>query len=122
MSENLTEITNLSTTPVFPNKITVVGNIGVGKTTTIDILQSNITNSESIFERFEENEHLSKFYEELKKNPNSYNQYSYPTLKSFLQLRFETWRKLNKYKTFIVDRCLFEDRHIFFESHKDSNF
>lgn len=83
MSSNLTN-TFPQITPY--SKIMVCGNVGVGKTTACQKLESSILNSQAVYERFDENPHLALFYQELEKNPNGYNKYSYDTQLTFLNL------------------------------------
>ena len=110
-------------------KIVVCGNIGVGKTTACAKLESVISNSESIYERFDENPFLPMFYNEMKKDAGIYNKFSFPTQMKFLDLRAQREEELSENnkenlenKCYIIDRSLLEDRYIFGQLHIDSNF
>ena len=104
-------------------KIIVCGNVGVGKTTACHNLESQLQNSEAIYERFDENPYLPLFYKELQNKPTGYNKYSYQTQVTFLNLRAQRELDLqNKDKCYIVDRSLLEDRYIFGQLHIDDGF
>jgi len=74
-----------------------------------------------IFEKFEENPHLSKFYDHLQTHGLTYNPHSYDTQLSFLKGRIKqeaevfSPEKLKNTSTkyFIVDRSIFEDCYVF---------
>jgi len=104
-------------------KIIVCGNVGVGKTTACHNLETQLPNSEAIYERFDENPYLPLFYKELQNKPTGYNKFSYQTQLTFLNLRAQREIDLqNKDKCYIVDRSLLEDRYIFGQLHIDDGF
>ena len=105
--------------------VAISGNIGSGKTTLCKYLEENLENSSIIYEKYEENEHLTNFYEFLKKNGLTYNPYSYKTQLKFLQGRIKQEEEIMKDKstnalqvqTFVVDRSIHEDALVFALSH-----
>lgn len=105
-------------------KIVICGNIGVGKTTSVRKLIGAIQNSEAVFEKFEENEHLPGFYKVLEeKGTGIYNEFCYPTQMAFLTSRAK--RELNcqnPEKVYILDRGLMEDKYIFGQNQIDQGF
>lgn len=91
-----------------------MGNIGAGKTTLCKNLAKTIPNSRVAYEEFEENKYLPLFYKHLTKNGPGYNPYAYPMQMEFFKSRYERELKcLNNKESWIIDRCILEDRHVF---------
>lgn len=96
----------------------VSGNISCGKSTLCKRLTDRLNNAVYIEESFEKSSLLPLYYTESQRNEetgDSYNKYAYPVQLEFLENRF--LNELNSDKllnqTLILDRCLFEDYHIF---------
>lgn len=108
--------------------IAISGNIGSGKTTLCKFLEEAVEDSMVIYEKFEENQYLEKFYSHLKTHGMVYNPYSYPTQLTFLQGRIRQEMELFSFKngedptirTYIVDRSIHEDSAVFAQSQFNS--
>lgn len=108
----------------FASPSAISGNIGSGKTTLCKYIEEVLEQSMVIYERFEENEHLARFYDHLKQNGINYNPYSYPTQLKFLQSRMRQENEIFGDQTpvqqgirrFVVDRSIFEDSSVFAKS------
>lgn len=105
-------------------KIVICGSIGVGKTSTVEGLVGSILNSEAVYEKFEENDHLPNFYKTLEeKGFGHYNKYCFPTQMTFLHSRAKRELNcLNQDKVYILDRGLMEDKYIFGQNQIDQGF
>ena len=111
-------------------KIAVCGNIGVGKSTLCKKLVSTMRTGEhtNVYSSEDEaNFHFFKkysfdFLEEWSKNGDVYNRFAYPMIMKFFESRLNTELACtDQYKTYIVDRSLFEDRFIFAQHYMASN-
>ena len=111
-------------------KIALCGNIGVGKTTLRNKLVSTIKTSEAIGLRASEDytdfhwfkKYAFEFLQEWSKKGNVYNRHTYPMIMKFLESRLNRETACtDPYKTYIIDRSLYEDRFIFAQSYMDSN-
>ena len=107
--------------------IAISGNIGSGKTSLCKYLEEAVENSMVIYEKFEENAYLEKFYDHLKTHGLVYNPYSYATQLTFLQGRIRQEIELFSsnnvgpaIRTFIVDRSIHEDSAVFAQSQFNS--
>jgi len=71
-----------------------------------------------MLEKFETNEYLPHFYEEMKKvGSKAYNKYAYPTQMVFFNSRVEREAICDEQdKVYIIDRSIPEDRYIFAEN------
>ena len=101
-------------------KITVCGNIGVGKSTLCTAIAKKIPNAVPVYESFLDNKYQPLFYDEYKKKGNGYNKYAFPMTMWFLNNRYERELSMNDTnKCYIVDRGMIEDRTIFAQNYID---
>lgn len=103
------------------------GNISTGKSTLGENLKHSLPDSIYIEEKFKELKKLPLYYEECqrtKKTENKHNKYALDLQLEFLELRFENERFRNElfHKNLILDRCIFEDFHIFAKSQLELGF
>ncbi len=87
--------------------IVIGGMIGIGKTTTAQILEKEL-GLPTYFETVKGNEILPLFYKANNEEKQKYR-YSFLLQMSFLRARFNTLRNALKDKNAILDRSLFED-------------
>ena len=101
-------------------KITVCGNIGVGKSTLCTAIAKKIPNAVPVYESFEDNKYQPLFYDEYKKKGNGYNKFAFPMTMWFLNSRYQRELAMDdSNKCYIVDRGMIEDRTIFAQNYID---
>lgn len=86
--------------------ITIAGNIGVGKSTLVQLLSDRL-GWEPVFEAFEENPYLADFYEDMPR-------WSFQSQVFFLSRRLQQHHDLLQHnRSIIQDRSVYEDAEIF---------
>ena len=105
----------------------IAGNISAGKTTLGNFLSQKLENSIFIEEKFKELTKLPLYYEESHKNQNNqskHNKYALDLQLEFLGHRYdnEMFRNKIQNKNLILDRCIFEDYHIFTKTQLELGF
>lgn len=86
--------------------ITIAGNIGVGKSTLVDLLAKKL-GWEPVFEAVAENPYLADFYEDM-------GRWSFQSQVFFLSRRLQQhYALLQKTTSIIQDRSIYEDANIF---------
>ncbi|MGE4232325.1 MAG: deoxynucleoside kinase [Bacteriovoracia bacterium] len=95
--------------------LTIVGNIGAGKTTLTKML-SEAHGWEAHFEAVTNNPYLEDFYKNM-------SRWSFPIQIFFLNSRYQTHQKISKgTRSAIQDRSIYEDAHIFARNLYESGF
>lgn len=99
----------------------VAGNISAGKSTLGQLLNQHLPESIYIEEKFKELKLLPLYYDECQSNlqkSNRHNKYALDLQLEFLENRFENelFRNGIHDKKLILDRCIYEDFHIFTKS------
>lgn len=95
-------------------KIVICGNIGVGKTSLCNHLESQFKNSVALLENFEKNIHLEKYYDYIKEHGgNVYNPHSLPSQKFFVNQKIKNELRCCDDRVYFIDRSIYEDRYVF---------
>ncbi len=102
-------------------KSAISGNISAGKSTLCNRLSQSIRPSFYFEESFQNVKYLTEYYNESQRNvkrDHKYNQFAYAVQLEFLNLRYQNELHCNQIvdKHLILDRCVFEDFHIFANS------
>lgn len=105
--------------------VTISGNLATGKTSLCKELEKRfkeskelkrLESSKILYEEYQANPHLPKFYEHLKEKVFVYNPHSYKTQLSFMEHRFDQLSsalKDNRDSPIVEDRSLFEFAEVF---------